>query len=250
MPPIPPMRTAIAAAALLTAAALPVAAAAQVQPLMTMDGDAPLVTLSIAETIDSAPDTATIGAGVQTLAPTATAALRENSVKMDALIKAVKARGIAAKDIQTSGITLNPQYDYNNRTEGLPPRFTGYQVSNEVRVKTRDIASLGDLLDALVAAGGTTINGPNFAIDDDAALLVQARTRALARAKSQAQFYAAQTGYGSARLVAITEAQSYAGGPPMPVMAQMRDASAKSAPVEPGQVATAVNLTVQYRLEK
>ncbi|NCP12215.1 MAG: SIMPL domain-containing protein, partial [Sphingomonadales bacterium] len=126
--------------ATLALTAVPASALAQVQPMLEMQGDAPLLTLAITESIDAKPDTATIGAGVQTIAPTATAALRQNSAKMDALIKAVKARGVDAKDIQTTGISLSPQYDYNNRSDGQSPRFIGYQVSNEVRVKTRDIA--------------------------------------------------------------------------------------------------------------
>src|SRR3546814_9957577 len=68
--------------------------------------------------------------------------------------------------IQTSGISLSPQYDYSNRSEGQPPRFLGYQVTNSVRATTNDIAGIGPLLDALVAAGGTNIDGPWFAMKD------------------------------------------------------------------------------------
>lgn len=242
------MRIALALAA-LSLTAIPTALSAQVQPVMQIEGDAPLLTLAISESIDAKPDTAMIGTGVQTIAPTATEALRQNSVKMDALIKAVKARGVDARDIQTTGITLNPQYDYEDRQNGQPPRFVGYQVSNEVRVKTRDIAGLGGMLDALVAAGGTNINGPSFSIDADEAIKVEARTRALRKAREQAQFYAQQTGHASVRLVSITESQGYSGGPPMPMAARVM-VVAEKAPVEPGQVSTAVHLSVQYRLVK
>ena len=234
----------------LALATLPLAAAAQVQPMIQVEGDAPIVTLNITETIDAKPDTATIGAGVQTTAPTATDALRQNSVKMDALIKAVKARGVADKDIQTTGINLSPQYDYNPQQRGLPPRFTGYQVSNEVRVKTREISKLGEMLDALISAGGNQINGPYFSLDNDDALKVQARTRALQTAQEQARFYAQQTGYSNVRLVGITESQGYA-RPYNQIMvtgAAMRDSAEAKAPVEPGQVGTTVNIAVQYQL--
>src|SRR3546814_18850604 len=79
--------------------------------------------------------------------------MRANAAAMDKLIAAAKARGIKAEDIQTSGINLSPQYDYNNRTDGQPPRFLGYQVSNSVRATTGKIDDIGPLLDALVAAG-------------------------------------------------------------------------------------------------
>src|SRR3546814_7081485 len=71
---------------------------------------------------------------------------------MDKLIAAAKAQGIKAENIQTSGINLSPQYDYSNRSDGQPPRFLGYQVTNSVRATTNDITGIGPLLDALVAA--------------------------------------------------------------------------------------------------
>src|SRR3546814_8313037 len=106
---------------------------------------------------------------------------------MDKLIAAAKARGIKAEDIQTSGINLSPQYDYNNRTDGQPPRFLGYQVSNSVRATTGKIDDIGPLLDALVAAGGTNIDGPWFGMKDADAQLVGARGAAIKSAEAKAQ---------------------------------------------------------------
>lgn len=234
----------LAAAAIIPA----VPAMAQVQQVMTMQGDAPLLTLNVTQDVQSTPDSASIGAGVQTTAPTATEALRQNSAKMDSLIKTLKAKGIAAKDIQTSGINMNAQYDYSR--DGQPPRFTGYQVSNMVTVTTHDIPKLGELLDALIAAGGNSINGPNFSIDDPAPQLQQARAQALRTAAQQADFYAKATGFSRARLVSISEAQGYSR--PMPYALKTMDVAAPPAPppVEPGQVSNGVTLTVQYAMEK
>ena len=234
----------LAAAAIIPA----VPAMAQVQQVMTMQGDAPLLTLNVTQDVQSTPDSASIGAGVQTTAPTATEALRQNSAKMDSLIKTLKAKGIAAKDIQTSGINMNAQYDYSR--DGQPPRFTGYQVSNMVTVTTHDIPKLGELLDALIAAGGNSINGPNFSIDDPAPQLQQARAQALRTAAQQADFYAKATGFSRARLVSISEAQGYSR--PMPYALKTMDVAAPPAPppVEPGQVSNRVTLTVQYAMEK
>jgi uncharacterized protein len=168
------------------------------------------------------------------------------------LIAALARNGIAKKDIQTSGINLSAQYDYSNR-DGQPagPRFIGYEASNQVTVKLRDLKRVGALLDTMVAAGATSINGPNFSIDDPAPMLLQARGQALKSAKAQADYYAQAAGYRSARLISIAESNS-GGNAPMPMMVSARfkaDAAAPT-PVEPGQVASSVTLTVQYALEK
>ncbi len=239
----------LSALAALTLAASPVALSAQIQPVVQMSTDAPLVTVTVNEEVQAAPTLATMSAGVTTLAPTASEALRQNSQKMTAVVAELKKRGIAAKDIQTSGINLSAQYDYNNNN-GQPPRLTGYQASNMVTLKTREIAKIGELLDALVAAGGNNINGPSFSIEDDSQLKFQARDKALKAAEAQANFYAQRAGFARAKLVSITEGSSGYGGGPMPVAYGMKAASADRAPVEPGEVGTGVSLTVQYRLEK
>ncbi|HKY80348.1 MAG TPA: SIMPL domain-containing protein, partial [Sphingobium sp.] len=117
----------------LAAAALPVAAMAQTS--VTIAEKAPIVTLNVTETVEAAPDQATVGTGVQTRAPTAAQAMRDNAAKMDKLIAALAKAGIAKADIQTSGINLNAQYDYSNR-DGQPagPRFIGYEATNQVNV--------------------------------------------------------------------------------------------------------------------
>lgn len=244
------MKSALALMA-LGAAALPIAALAQTS--VTIAETAPVVTLTVTESVEAAPDVATVGTGVQTTAPTAQQAMQQNAVKTEKLIAALAKAGIAKKDIQTSGINLNAQYDYSNR-DGQPagPRFLGYEASNQLTVKLRDIKRVGPSLDAMVAAGATNINGPSFSIDDPSALLVQARGQAMKTAKAQADFYAQTAGFRSARLVSIAENNS-GGRPPMPIMATARfkgEAMAADTPVEPGQVSASVTLTVQYALEK
>lgn len=236
------------ALAALTLAVSPAALSAQVQQVMQVDTNSPLVTLTVQEEVQSAPTLATLSAGVTTQATTASEALRQNAQKMTAVVAELKKRGIAAKDIQTSGINLNAQYDYNNR-EGQPPLLTGYQASNNVTIKTRDLAKIGELLDALVAVGGNNVSGPNFSIEDDSKLKFAARDKALQSAQAQANFYAQRSGYKSVKLVSITEGSSGYRGP-MPVMMESRAAGkADFSPVEPGEVGTGVTLTIQYRLE-
>lgn len=232
------------------ASALPAAALAQ--PNVTMAETAPVVTLTVTENVDAAPDVATVSTGVQTRAQTAQVAMRDNAAKTDRLVAALLKAGIARKDIRTSGISLNPQYDYSNRA-GQPegPRFLGYEASNQLSVTMRDVAKVGTSLDAMVAAGATNLNGPTFSIDDPSTLLVKARGNAVRAAKAQADFYAQAAGYRSARLLSISETNNGASPPPpMPVMMRMQAEAAPSTPVEPGQISVSVTLSVQYALER
>lgn len=209
----------------------------------------PILSFAVDEEVRAAPDRAAIGAGVTNTAPTAVEALRANSAAMEKLVAAVKARGIKAENIQTSGINLSPQYDYNNQGPGQPPRFIGYQVSNTVRVTTDDVAKLGELLDALVAAGGTNVDGPTFSVKDADAMLAPARATAFAEAGEKAADYARLAGYSRAELVSVTEGGGYSGPRPIPFALQANDARAESkAVIEPGQVGNTLTLQFQYRL--
>lgn len=240
------------ALALMTLAASSLAPAALAQTSVTVAEKAPIVTLNVTETAEAVPDEAVVGTGVQTRAPTAVQAMRDNAAQMDKLIATLAKAGIAKKDIQTSGINLNPQYDYSNRA-GQPttPRFIGYEASNQLSVKLHDVKKVGSLLDAMVAAGATNVSGPSFSISDPTPMLAQARGAALQSAKAQAEYYAQAAGYRSARLVSISESNS-GGRPPMPMMARSfkEDAAAVATQAEPGQVGSSVTLTVQYALER
>lgn len=234
------------ALALIAASALTlpaVAFAANVE----IDAAGPVVELSVYESIDVAPDTATIGAGVTTEAPTATEALRQNSAEMQTVIARIKALGVAEKDIQTTGINLNARYDYDQQTQRQV--FRGYMASNRVSVILRKIDDTGRVLDALVAAGANDLNGPSFSIDDDTAAKDEARKRAVARAGAQAKAYAEMLGYDGVKVLAINE--SMAGNGPMPEMAKGRGVlamAADAAPVQPGMVQAGVNIAITYEL--
>jgi hypothetical protein len=231
----------------ILAAALLAGTAATAQPMPAPAVMAPLVTISATGTIESAPDMATIGTGVQTQAATAAEATAANAARMERLLAALARAGVARKDIQTSSISLSPQYDYDTARNGGQPRFIGYQASNQLSVAVRTIGKTGALIDALVAAGATNINGPSFGLQDDAPVLDQARAQALLRARERALFYARQSGYANVRLVSISEGDE---GParPMPMMAMK--AMDRETPVEAGQIDTSVSLTVRYALER
>jgi uncharacterized protein YggE len=234
------------ALALLASAALASpAAAAEVQIVAT----GPVIELGVSETVDSRPDMATVFAGVSTRAQTAVAAMKQNATKMTAVVAKIKALGVAEDDIQTAGINLSPQYDYNQATQSQV--FRGYVASNRVSVKLRKIDNAGPVLDALVAAGANDIGGPEFSVDDDAAYRAEARRNALKRAEAQANEYARLTGYSGIKLLEINESIS-GQQPPMPLLRSVKLEAAQDAatPVQPGLVGTVVNLTVKYELTR
>lgn len=234
--------------ALLAASALALPAAALAAPQVAITPGGPVVELSIYESIDVAPDIATIGAGVTTDAPTATAALRQNSAEMQKVVARIKALGVAETDIQTTGINLNARYDYDQQTQR--PVFRGYQASNRVSVTLRKIDEAGRVLDALVEAGATDLSGPSFAIDDDEPAKAEARKRAVARAEAQARAYATMLGYGGVKVLAISESMAASG--PVFEGAKLRTVSMEAAapppPVQPGLVQAGIGVTVTYEL--
>lgn len=222
----------------------PMAQAANVQ----ITAQNPVIELSISERVDSRPDTATFSTGVETKAATATQALRDNSRQAKIMIDKLKSLGIADKDIQTTGISLNADYQYDRASK--INRFVGYRVSNQVRATVRDIGKLGTILDALVSSGGATnLSGPYFSIDDDNAIKQLARERALANGKKQAENYAKASGYSGVRVLSIAEGISNNAPGPMPAtrMMAMQD---ESVPVAPGQVGTSVNLNITYEMTR
>ncbi|MDG5749697.1 SIMPL domain-containing protein [Qipengyuania sp. XHP0211] len=238
------------AIALLAATAIAAPAQAAEVQITTQN---PVIELSVFEQIEVEPDMATISTGVQTDADTAVEALRRNSAEMERLVALIRALGIPARDIQTASINLNPRYDYNNRGD-QPPRFLGYQASNQVTVKLRDLDRVGEVLDAMVEAGATNINGPQFSIEDDEAAKAQARSNALERGRAQAEEYARLAGYSGVRLLQVAEAIRGSSGPMAKdeaiLVSGSRMAAAPPPPVAPGVVSTGVGIALTYEMTR
>lgn len=234
--------TAILAAA--AALALPAAAHAQ---QVEIEATGPVIELSVYEQVTAEPDLVTIGAGVTTQARTAVEAMQMNAAQMSSVIARIRSLGVPAKDIQTTGINLNAQYDYDRTNQRQI--FRGYQVSNRVSVKLRDLEGTGAALDALAAAGATDLSGPNFSIEDDEAAKDAAREAAVMRAKERAEDYARMSGYSGVRVLSISEALQGRSPGPQPQMRTMMAAEAvQDTPIQVGEVATGVNITIRYEM--
>lgn len=221
-------------------------ASAQVAAPASAANDGTLLSVSAEAKATRIPDVATMSTGVVTQAADANGALRANAEEMSKVMAAVKAAGIAERDVQTSGISIYPQYRY---LENKPPVITGYQASNTVNLKVRDIAKLGKVLDALVASGANQVNGPNFEIDQPEEAYDEARRNALAKAQARAEMYAKTLGLRVRRIVSIDEGTGYQ--PPVMLRGTMMKAAAMDAmetPVSPGESTLSANLNVVFEL--
>ncbi|HEY0624119.1 SIMPL domain-containing protein [Sphingomonas sp.] len=227
------------------AAALPLTAAAQVAAPGVPVPEGTLLDVVAEGEASRVPDIATIRAGVVTQAPTAAAALAANATQMKSVLAALKAAGVAERDVQTATISLNPQYRY---AENQPPVITGYQASNSVAVKFRDIARSGSILDALVKQGANQIDGPNLSIDQLEAAQDEARTDAVKRARARADLYARALGMRVERLVSLSEALDGGGPGPVPVMMARMEAK-DSTQVVPGEQRVGVTIRVRFLLK-
>jgi hypothetical protein len=193
------------------------------------------------------PDIARISAGVVTLAPTASAAIEQNAVRMNAVRAALRRAGIEDRDIQTSSISLNPEYRH---VDNQPPLLTGYRAGNEVTVRFRDIKNTGRILDALVAQGANQISGPMLGLDKPEAAIDEARLAALQIARARADVYARSLGKSVRRIISVSEAGADYRPYPRPMMRaeaiQVTGTSASS--IDPGEQIVSVALTVSFEL--
>ena len=230
-------------------AAMPIAAASAqtqttVEPLVPASGT--VLDVSATGQTTRVPDLATIRAGVVTQNVSASAALSENADRMARVLAALKRAGVQPRDIATANVSLSPQYRYG---ENVPPVITGYQASNTVSVRFRDVAKSGAILDALVKEGSNQIDGPNLSLNNPDAALDEARTDAIKRARARAEIYAKASGLSVSRIISIAEGSENAGGgSPAPRFYAAKAADASTS-VAPGETDVTVSLTVRFLLK-
>jgi uncharacterized protein YggE len=237
------MRNALLAALILGTTAIVSPAAAQ-QATITQTIAGTRLDVSATGEVTRVPDVAIISAGVVTRSPTATGALQSAADRMARVQAALSTAGIAPRDIQTSNLSLNPEYTYANNQ---PPKLAGYTASNQLTVRFRDIRNSGKILDALVKEGANQINGPNLTIDQPEAALDEARASAVKMGRARADLYARSLGMRVVRLVSVSEGGgSYPAPPPMPVMMARQSADTK---IEAGEQKLSVTLAMVFELQ-
>lgn len=235
--------------AVLTLAAVPPATSQEQSPAprppTMVRPEPPSITVVGSGTTAARPDTAEVTAGVVTQAVTAAQALAQNSTGMDRVLKAVAALGIADRDVQTIHFNVVPQRR-QGRQEPQPPEIVGYEVSNQVRVKVRDLALLGRLLDTLVGQGANALGGISFSVGEPAPVLDQARMKAMADARRKAEVYARAAGVTLGPLRSIRETTAAIprlGGEVSRAMAM------SAVPVAPGEEEFQAGVTVTYAIK-
>lgn len=199
-------------------------------------------------TATAEPDTAVVQMGVVTQDEHAADALAAQSDAIGRVIATLKKFEIADRDMQTSGLRVQPQYSRTNDRSSLR-RPVGYQATNQLRVTVRKLSRLGQVLDAVVGAGTNQLSGVQFDIDDPSELLNLARRRAITDARQRAELYAQAAGAEVGRVLTISE-QGFPTPRPMP-MARMMAAEASSAvPIAKGELEVQARVQMVFELKE
>ena len=190
--------------------------------------------------VQGTPDTVTADVGIEVSAPDVTAAMNQTSERQQAVIAALTADGIAATDISTTAVNLQPQSGDNSVV-------TGYRAGNTINVKIRQLDNASRALSAIIDSGGNAarINSVSFSIADDSALVSDARARAFEDAKGRAQQYADLSGMSLGQIISISEAAGSTPPQPFPVPAQAKVADV---PLQPGQQTVSFSVTAVWEL--
>jgi hypothetical protein len=192
-----------------------------------------------------APDVADVQLGVTVQRTTVKAARDEAATAMTAVIAALKKAGIADKDLKTSMLSLQPQYDYSSN--GSRPKLVGYQFSNAVVATVRDMTKLGDAIDASIAAGATSLDGVTFRVNDETQAEAQARTAAMVDAKAKADALASAAGTTITGVSSITETVAPTPYPvPFAAGGALDSSKAVSTPIQVGTNEVTVSVAVSY----
>ncbi len=197
-------------------------------------------------TVMAAPDMARISAGVVTQDVSAQRALAQNSAAMSLLFRALKARGIADKDLQTSGFSVAPQYNPAKSISRGAPAIRGYRVSNQIGVNLRNLDALGAVLDTLVQQGANRINTVGFSVSEPRPLMDLARQMAVDDAKRKAALYAKSAGVELDKIITIRESGGFVQPGARYAMSAM--AVSDAVPIARGEQALRVEVFISWKL--
>jgi len=227
------------AAAGIAAAAL-TACDSQAGPTLTPDSNTRQVTVVGAGQVQGTPDTLTVNASMEFLAPDATAAMNQTNDRQQAVIDGLVGAGIDRKDIATTQADLQPQYGSDSTT------ISAYRATNSINVTIHDLDKASDVIGLIVTTGGNAarINSVSYSFGDDSQLVRDARARAFEDAKDRAGQYAQLSGLTLGKVISIAESGGALPPQPMPAPRTMEAAT----PLEPGQQTVGFSVTVIWEL--
>gem|GEM_PF-344648 len=217
------------------------------QPSATPAIAGPGITVGGRAEVAGTPDTLRLDLSVVASAPSVSEALASANRSAGAVQKSLLSGGVRQKDLQTSGLDIQPSYDYPN---GGTPRLRGYQVSERLSAKLRNIASAGDAIGKAVTVGGNAVrvNAVSLDLEDSGAMVSGARDKAFADAKAKAEQYAKAAGRGLGEVISITEDASTPSPIAMPNAALDGAKLAASVPIQPGTQNVGVSVTVVFSM--
>lgn len=232
---------------------MPTSAQGEFQPDRAAQGSdfkgGPLVSVSATGRVNATPDRASVSIGSSAQADTAATAIEQVNSTMNELIDELKRLDLPGRQIQTSSIQLYPVYAQQDRNDGNR-RIVGYRATNNVSVRTDDVARIADVLDLATRIGANQISGPMFELKDADGAQRDALRRAVAEAKKKAQAIAEEMDMKIVRWEEISEAGS---NPPRPMMyggEMMAMRGSAATPVEPGEIETTATVTLVARLSE
>lgn len=193
--------------------------------------------------ITAVPDMATITLGVTNEADEAGDAMAATSEAVATILDRLEAMGIAARDMQTQQFSIHPVWSNRGSSSDGRSKITGFQASNMVLVRVRDLDRLGDILDAVIADGANNFNGLQFSVQNPDPLIDKARQAAVANAIARAELLTSAAGVSLGAVLSIAE---HGGGSQPMAMASMRDSSA---PVAAGEVSINASVSMVFAIE-
>ena len=207
--------------------------------------DTALITVTGEGTVEAKPDMATINLGVTTEGTTAAEAMAANSVQLGAVLEQLRAAGIEDRDLQTSGLSLSPNWQ---QPQGeMNSRIVGYLAMNQLTVRVRDLEALGGVLDRTIQDGANTFNGLTFGLADPVPVLNEARKLAVADAMARAKLLTDAAGLALGPVVAITEGGASI---PMPMLRMADTEFSRAVPVASGEISTSASVTMVFELSQ
>lgn len=208
----------------------------------------PVVVVSATAEVDVPPDRAHLTLVVESRARTSQAAATDNARVQRAVLDAVRRQGIPASQVRTQALTIAPEYEYPR--DGGKPTVVGYVARNAVAVEVRDLARIAGVVDAALAQGATSVDGPRFALANPDAPRREALEAAVRRAMGEAEVIARASG---GRLGAVLEVVSGDESPGIPVGVRgamfRADATTVETPVETGTITVRASVRVRVALE-
>ena len=202
------------------------------------------ITVSAEGHVAVSPDLATITLGVTTQGDTAAEAMRSNSTALGAVLDRLRGAGIEDRDLQTSNLSLNPNWQGQN--DGAAPQIMGYIASNMLTVRVRDLDKVGEVLDAVVSDGANTLNGISFDLADPDPAMDKARTNAVLTARARAELLATAAGVKLGQILSISEGGGMSS--PQPMYRMQADMVGSAVPVAGGEVGISASVTMVFAI--